>query len=68
MKLFWAKTGGGPFSFSGTEPRSGMIQFYWSRPRGKIGHMKNKIHHDKEHEQTKTMVVFIFSINNQKVV
>ena len=22
--------GGGPFSYSGTEPRSGMIQVYWS--------------------------------------
>ena len=43
MKLFRAKTEGGPFSYSGTEPRSGMIQVYWSRPRGKIGHMKIKI-------------------------
>ena len=30
--------------------------------------LKNEIHHDKEHEETKTMVVFIFSIDNQKVV
>merc|ERR1712215_417672 len=29
---------------------------------------KNKVHHDEEHEKTKTMVVFIFSIDNQKVV
>ena len=29
---------------------------------------KNKIHHDKEHEKTKTMIVFIFSIDNQKGV
>ena len=40
---FGQKQGGGPFSYSGTEPRSGMIQVYWSRPRGKIGHMKIKI-------------------------
>ena len=31
IKFFWGKTGGGgPFSYSGTEPRSGMIQVYWS--------------------------------------
>ena len=38
--------GGGPFSYSGTEPKSGMIQVYWSSPRvprGKIGHMEIKI-------------------------
>ena len=29
---------------------------------------KNKVHHDKEHEKTKKMVVFIFSIDPQKVV
>ena len=29
---------------------------------------KNKIHHDKEHEEMKTMVFIIFSIDNQNVV
>ena len=29
---------------------------------------KNKVHHDEEHEKTKTMVVFIVSIDNQKMV
>ena len=29
---------------------------------------KNKVYHDKEHEKTKRMVVFIFSIDPQKVV
>ena len=29
---------------------------------------KNKVHHDEEHEKTKTMVVFIFSIDPQKGV
>ena len=28
--LLGKKRGGGPFSYSGTEPRSGMIQVYWS--------------------------------------
>ena len=29
---------------------------------------KNKVHHDEEHEKTRTMVVFIFSIDPQKGV
>ena len=45
-EIISGKKGGGPFSYSGTEPKSGMIQVYWSSPRVlrvKIGHTEIKI-------------------------